>query len=341
VRDFKVGLSSDLDDGKDSFTWGDISIDSLEPLPWNFLKPHGPDFTPESVKGFDAIAFAAPSVIAGSFGAPDESPIVIARFGVGYDNIDLAECTRAGVALTITPDGSKKPVATAALTLLLTTMHNLLSKNLLAKSNQWSRRLEGLGQGLNGKTIATIGLGNISTEFFRLIAPFDCTRIAYDPWKTQAEADLHDVKLVELEQLFAEADAVIVLAALTPSTKHLVGKKQFDLMKKNAILINISRGPIVDEKALIDALDNGKIAGAGLDVFESEPPSADNPLLTMGNVIAVPHNLAWTDELALGMGRSAFASIKSISHGVVPEFVVNKDVLDTPAFLRKIATWQK
>ena len=339
--DFNVGLSSDLDNGKGGFTWGDISIQSLEPLPWKFLKPQGQNFTPESVKGFDAVAFAAPGVTAGSFGAPEESPILIARFGVGYDNIDLAECTRAGVALTITPDGSKKPVATAALTLLLATIHNLHSKNLLAKSNQWGRRLEGLGQGLNGKTIATIGLGNISTEFFRLIAPFDCTRIAYDPWKTQTEADVHDVKLVELDQLFAQADAVIVLAALTPETTHLVGKKQFDLMKENAILINISRGPIVDEKALISALENGQIAGAGLDVFETEPPSADNPLLAMSNVIVTPHNLAWTDELALGMGQSAFASIKSISQGVIPEFVVNKDVLDTPAFLSKIAKWQK
>jgi phosphoglycerate dehydrogenase-like enzyme len=337
---FQVGLSSDLDNGHGGFTWGEISIETLAPLSWKFLPATGANFTPESVKGFDAVAFAAPGVIPGSFGSPEESPLVISRFGVGYDNIDLAECTRAGVALTITPDGSKKPVATAALTLVLSTMHNLVAKNLLAKTSQWDKRLQGLGQGLNGKTIATIGLGNISTEFFRLIAPFDCSRIAFDPWKTQAEADLHAVQLVELDQLFAQADVVIVLAALTPDTKHLVGKKQFDLMKKNAILINISRGPIVDERALIAALENNQIAGAGLDVFETEPPAADNPLLMMSNVIAIPHNLAWTDELASGMGKSAFTSINAISKGVIPEFVVNKDVLTTPQFMRKLATWQ-
>ncbi|CAB5240802.1 unannotated protein [freshwater metagenome] len=337
---FRVGLSADLDNGVGGFSWGQISIETLAPLPWEFLPASGPQFTPESVKGFDAVAFAGPGVVPGSFGAPEDSPIMISRFGVGYDNIDLAECTRAGVALTITPDGSKKPVATAALTLVLSTMHNLLAKNHLAKTSQWDKRLSGLGQGLNTKTVATIGLGNISTEFFRLIAPFDCTRIAYDPWKTQAEADVHDVRLVELPQLFAQADVVVVLAALTPETKHLVGAEQLKLMKKTAILINISRGPIVDEKALIEALQSHTLAGAGLDVFETEPPAPDNPLLSMPQVVAIPHNLAWTDELALGMGRSAFTSITSISKGIVPEYVVNKDVLSTPQFLRKLEKWK-
>jgi len=286
------------------------------------------------------VAFAGPGVDDESFGTPEESPLILARFGVGYDNIDLESCTRAGTALTITPDGSQKPVATAALTLLLSTMHNLVAKDQLARRHGWSERIQGLGRGLNGKTVATIGLGNIATEFFRLIAPFDVKRISYDPWKTQAEADLHDVTLVDLDQLFSEADAIVVMAILTPDTKHLVSAQRLKQMKDTAVLINVSRGPIVQENALIEALSTGAIAGAGLDVFETEPPSLDNPLFSLPNVTLAPHNIAWTDELALGMGRSAFNSIKTISRGEIPRYVVNKEVVQTPQFKAKLAQYR-
>jgi D-3-phosphoglycerate dehydrogenase len=337
---FRVGLSADLNNGSGGFSWGDIAIETLAPLPWEFLKPTGRDFTPESVSGFDAIAFSAPGVTTHSFASSETAPLIIARFGVGYDNIDLAACTAAGVALTITPDGSKKPVATAALTLVLSTMHRLHQKMDNAAGNHWDQRLNGLGQGLNGKTVGTIGLGNIATEFFRLIAPFDCQRIAFDPWKRQEEAAQHNVTLVELDALMSQADVVVVLATLTPETLHLINRDRLSLMKSNAVLINISRGPIVDEEALIKVLESGVIAGAGLDVFESEPPAAQSPLLKLQNVVATPHNIAWTDELARGMGTSAFTAITAISRGQVPQFVVNKDVLETKQFKAKLAKWQ-
>ena len=332
---FRIGLSADLDNGAGGFTWGDIAIETLAPNKWEFLSEK--EFTPQSLKGFDAVAFAAPSVTATSLPAPEDSPLIIARFGVGYDNIDLDACTRAGTALTITPDGSKKPVATAALMLTLSTLHRVIAKNQLSRQNRWSERLSnGIGQGLNGKTVATIGLGNIGTEFFRLIAPFDCTRISFDPWKSQEEASQHNVTLVDLDTVMKTADVIVVLATLTPETKHMINAAELARMKASAVIINISRGPIIDEKALIAALQSGSIAGAGLDVFEEEPPAADNPLLTMENVVATPHNIAWTDELARGMGRSAFGAIMKISKGQIPEFVVNKDVLQTPQFLTKL-----
>jgi D-3-phosphoglycerate dehydrogenase len=337
--DFRVGLSADLDNGSGAFSWGDIAINTLAPLKWEFLKQTGKNFTPESVAGFHAVAFAGPGVTPDSFGSPSESPLVISRFGVGYDNIDLEACTKAGVALTITPDGSKKPVATAALTLVLATLHRLHSKMIISEQNQWDKRMS-LGQGLNGKTVATIGLGNIATEFFRLIEPFECVRLSFDPWKTQQEADQHNVKLVDLDILLGLSDVVVVLATLTPETHHLLNAQRLSLMKNSAVLINISRGPIVDEVALIKVLEEGKIAGAGLDVFESEPPLATNPLLSLPNVIATPHNIGWTDELALGMGTSAFKSITSISQGKIPQFVVNKDVLETEQFKKKLSQWQ-
>ena len=333
---FSVGLSNELSNGGDGFSWGEIAIDTLQPLDWKFLQPVADNFTPESVLGFDGVAFTGPGVIQGSFAAPEDSPLIISRFGVGYDNIDLDECTRAGVALTITPDASKKPVATAALTLVLATMHRLGAKQQLARANDWERRIQGLGQGLTGKIVATIGLGNIATEFFRLIEPFGVKKIAVDPWKTQAEANQFNVTLLDLNTLMSQADVVVVLATLTPDTWHLINAANIALMKPSAFLINMSRGPIVDEAALIAALQSGKIAGAGLDVFETEPTLFDNPLLSMENVVATLHNLAWTDELALGMGRSAFNAISMMSQGKIPAYVVNKKVLESPQFIKKL-----
>lgn len=334
---FKVGLSNDLSDGNGGFSWGDIAIETLQPLDWNFMGDPGRNFTAESVAGLHAVAFAGPGVVSGSFSTPEESPLILARLGVGYDNIDLAECTRAGVALTITPDGSKRPVATAALLLVLSTMHRLHAKQTLARTGAWNERLSGgLGQGLTGKTVGTIGFGNISSEFFRLIEPFACTRLSFDPWKTQVDADPQNVTLVELDELLHRSDVVVVLATLTPETHHLIDESKLNLMKPSAVLVNISRGQIIDEAALINALQSGVIRGAGLDVFESEPLSNENPLLTMENVIVTPHNIAWTDELALGMGRSALGAIRQISSGQIPNFVVNKKVLETPQFKEKL-----
>ncbi len=338
--DFKVGLTRDLGNGSGGFSWGNVSIETLAPLSWEFMSNTEPFLAPQDFLGYDGVAFAGVGINADSFGAPEDSPLVISRFGVGYDNVDLAACTRAGVALTITPDGSKKPVATAALTLMLGTMFRLVAKDNQARGFDWANRIQGLGTGVNGKTVGTIGLGNVASEFFRLLAPFETRRLAFDPWKKVEEAAAINVELVDLQFLLKECDVVIVTAALTPETRHMLSTSEFATMKSSAILINISRGPIVDEAALVAALQNGTIAGAGLDVFEVEPISHENPLMKMGNVIVTPHNLAWTDELALGMGKSAFGSIKSISRGEIPQFVVNRDVLDTPQFTSKLSKFQ-
>ncbi len=338
--DFKVGLTRDLGNGSGGFSWGNVSIETLAPLSWEFMSNTEPFLAPQDFLGYDGVAFAGVGINADSFGASEDSPLVISRFGVGYDNVDLAACTRAGVALTITPDGSKKPVATAALTLMLGTMFRLVAKDNQARGFDWANRIQGLGTGVNGKTVGTIGLGNVASEFFRLLAPFETRRLAFDPWKKVEEAAAINVELVDLQFLLKECDVVVVTAALTPETRHMLSTSEFATMKSSAILINISRGPIVDEAALVAALQNGTIAGAGLDVFEVEPISHENPLMKMGNVIVTPHNLAWTDELALGMGKSAFGSIKSISRGEIPQFVVNRDVLDTPQFTSKLSKFQ-
>ena len=339
--EFNVGLTRDLATPTGGFSWGDISIETIAGLPWKFIDVDSENFTPESVSECEAIVFAGPGVIPGSFGQPENSPLLIARLGVGFDSINLEECTRAGVAVTITPDGSRKPVATAALALTLATTHRLGIKMAQAKSGAWKDRINPLGDGLNGKTIATIGFGNIASEFFRLLSPFDARFISYDPWKKQEDAEPFGVTLVSLEELMATADVIVVMAQLTSETHHLIDAEKLRMCKPTTMLINISRGPIVNELDLIQALHNGVIAGAGLDVFENEPLSVESPLLDMPNVIATPHNISWTHELGTGMGASAMNAVKMISQGKIPPFIVNKEVIDTPQFQSKLQRFQE
>ena len=148
------------------------------------------------------------------------------------------------------------------------------------------------------------------------------------------------MELVSLDELLRRSDYVLVNCPLTPQTRGLLGKAQFALMKPDAVLVNTARGPIVDEAALIDALQSGKIAGAALDVFEREPLSPDSPLTTMENVILSSHSIAWTEELFRDMGRIDCQGALAIYRGEAPEHVVNPQALSKPAFLQKLAQYK-
>jgi phosphoglycerate dehydrogenase-like enzyme len=148
----------------------------------------------------------------------------------------------------------------------------------------------------------------------------------YCPPETAAELG---VRLADADTVMAESDAVIVMCALTEETFHLVDARRLSLMRRSAVLLNIARGPIVEETALIEALCDGRIRGAGLDVFETEPTDPGNPLLSMDNVVLSPHSLAWTDEMSAGNGGSAVRAILDVATGRLPRFIVNRDVLAT------------
>jgi phosphoglycerate dehydrogenase-like enzyme len=160
--------------------------------------------------------------------------------------------------------------------------------------------------------------------------------LAADPFIKPADAERAGTKLVDLETLLKESDYVVICCALTEGTRHLLNAERLALMKPTAYLINLARGPIVDQRALTKVLQERRIAGAGLDVFEQEPIAADDPLLKLGNVILAPHALCWTDECFAGNGRSAIQSILDAAAGRQPQNVVNRAVLEMPAFLEKL-----
>ena len=159
---------------------------------------------------------------------------------------------------------------------------------------------------------------------------FDLKLLAADPYVNAVELGYVGARKVPLDVLLRESDFVVTIPLLNEETRHLIGAPQFALMKPSAYFINVSRGPVVDEPALIAALKSGRIAGAALDVFEQEPVDPANPLLAMNNVIVTPHSLCWTDECFHNMAVTGLASIVDALAGRVPEFVVNREVLDHP-----------
>jgi phosphoglycerate dehydrogenase-like enzyme len=340
---FRVGLTRDFLNPDGSLGFGDIGLGLLDGklgISYEFLTENARELSADLIKDYDALAVLAPRVTAATLEGADRLA-VIARYGVGYDTVDVAACTKHGVALTITPDGVRRPVATVVLTFLLALTHRLFDQDRALRAGEgWSHKLELMGYGLTGKKLGLIGLGNIGSEVVRLAAPIEMKPVAYDPYVAPDRATALGVELVDLETLLSTADYVVVLCALTPETHHLLNADRLGLMKPTAFLINTARGPIVDQAALTEALADRRIRGAALDVFEQEPVNPNDPLFALDNVIVTPHALCWTDEWAYITGRSAIESILAIAAGNVPNYVVNKEVVDVPAFQDKLQQYR-
>ncbi|MFC6357110.1 NAD(P)-dependent oxidoreductase [Luethyella okanaganae] len=322
---FRVALTRDFRSDDGTIGWGDIGMAQLEAEPgieWEFLPVDETPLSPGALAGFDGVMVLGNAVSAESLVGADRLKVV-ARFGVGYDTIDLDACTAAGVPVTITPDGVRGPMALAAVTLLLSVAHNVRQKDRIVRERRdWSERYRYNGLGLPGKTLGIIGFGNIGREVQRLLAPIGMEVVAYDPYLDPAVAGQAGARLVGIEELMAESDAVVVTAALTPETHHIVNAERLALMKEHAIIVNVARGPLIDQNALAEALLKGRIGGAGLDVLEEEPARDDDPILDADTVLLSPHATGWTDLLAYGNGSGCVRSLLEVARGTRPSHVV-------------------
>ncbi len=226
---------------------------------------------------------------------------------------------------------------------LLALAGKLFDKDKLTRQGQagFDKRAEYMGTGLVGRTLGSIGIGNIGAEMFRMCLPLEMKFIAHDPWADPLVAQSLGIEMVSLDEIFKESDFLSVNTPLTPETEHMVNAERLASMKSTAYLINTSRGPVVDQPALVDALKNGVIAGAGLDVFDPEPPSLDDPILQMDNVIITPHALCWTDQCFAGIGTSDVKQVLKVKNGEVPPHLVNRDVVDDERFKNRLNTYQQ
>jgi phosphoglycerate dehydrogenase-like enzyme len=338
-RPFRVALGSDFARADGSLAWGDIGLSLLDASPGverYFLAGANQELRPDQLQHCDALLITGvPLVTARALERADHLTIV-ARFGVGYDHVDLDACTRLGIMVTITPDGVRRPMAAAALAFILALAHQLLIKDRLTRAGRWSDKLDHIGIGLTGRVLGLVGLGNIARDLIRLVEPFGMKLLAHDPYATPAQAVALGVELVDLDRLLRTADVVCILCPLMADTYHLINAERLALMKPTAYLVNVARGPIVDQAALTRALQAAQIQGAALDVFEQEPVDPGDPILQLENVIVAPHGIGVTDEICLGNGRSACRSILEVAAGRIPPYIVNTAVRENPLLHRKL-----
>ncbi|MGI6034355.1 MAG: hydroxyacid dehydrogenase [Limnochordia bacterium] len=250
---------------------------------------------------------------------------VIGKHGVGYDNIDVDAATQRGVAVVFTPGANSISVAEHALTLMMNLANKVSLAHLEIREGRLGEQKRYMGNELNGKTLGLIGLGRIGRHLAKCCRlAFDMRVVAYDPYVKESD----EVELCSLEEVLSKADFLSIHVPLTPETKDIVAARELAMMKPTAFLINTSRGGVVNEEDLYQALKDGQLAGAGLDVFVKEPPQAANPLVQLDNVIATPHTGAVTEEAMERMAAMAAEEVLAVLAGRVPRNLVNPQVFD-------------
>ncbi len=252
---------------------------------------------------------------------------VVSNFGVGYENVDLAAATQRGVIVCNTPGVLSDAVADLTMGLILSLARRLPESERFVREGRWKpgAGME-LGMDVSGKTLGIIGLGRIGVAVARRAQAFRMTVVFHDQFgEPSAEVGFSEYR--EMETLLRESDFVSLHVNLRPETHHLLGREQLALMKPTAFLINTSRGQIVDQPALVEALQKGEIAGAALDVFEEEPLPASNPLMAMTNVILLPHIGSASVETREAMRDLSIDNLLRALRGERPKAVVNPEVL--------------
>lgn len=257
---------------------------------------------------------------------------VIGRFGVGIENVDLGTATERGIPVTYAPGINADAVSEHALALIFALLRKLLRATGHLKSGGWRGDRALLGGELMGSTVGIIGFGRIGQRLATKLKGFEVRILAYDPYLSKEKAPDLGANFVSLETLLKESDIISVHCALTEETRHLIGERELRLLKPTAYLVNTARGPVIDEKALQKALIEGRLAGAGLDVFEEEPPRPNNPLLTMENVVATPHCGGSTWRARENSVRLVMGNVAKILLGELPPL----ENIANPAVLSKV-----
>ena len=302
-------------------------FDEMPGVEYRLFSEDLPVVTPEQVLGCDMVISGGVRWESSSFEGINQL-VAVLYTGVGYEHLDLDIMTEANVMFCIAPDAVRRPMASIIITLILALTLQLINKDRITRQGRWEEQERFRGEGVTGKTLGSIGVGNIGHEMFMLAKPFGMRHLGCDPNVTQeAVADV-GVELVDLGRLLSESDFVNVSVPLSEQTWHLIGEAELKKMKPSAYLINTSRGSVVDEPALIRSLQRGQIRGAGLDVFEQEPVDPNNPLLKMENVVVSPHSLCHTEEFYMRAWTGKLRQANQIARGKVPDHVVNREVLD-------------
>jgi D-3-phosphoglycerate dehydrogenase len=249
---------------------------------------------------------------------------ILTKHGAGVDNIDVEAASRRRIVVTSAPGTNSEAVADLTIGLFLALVRSIPFADRSVKEGGWPRMV---GVQINGKVLGIIGLGQIGKRVAKRALGFDMRILAYDVFKDEAFARKGGITYVSLNEVLAESDFLSIHVPINPSTRGLIGERELNLIKKEAFLVNISRGDIIDEEALCRFLKEGRIRGAALDVFTQEPPTG-SPLLALDNVILTPHMGAYTFEALRETGMVCVRGIVDVLEGREPQFIVNPEVLN-------------
>ena len=315
---FKIGISGDLinSDGLPCFGEGSLEkIYNRKDLQMEWINPSILELSQDLTAKYDAILLNLPKANKESVKRKDCRLKIISRFGVGFDSVDIKAMKDKGIIVANTPNAVRRPVAVAALTMVFALSGKLFLKDDLLRSDKWNERTNHMGFGLTKKVLGIIGCGSIGSELVKLSAPFFGKVVGYDPFVSKEEMFKKGIEKLDFHDLATQSDFVVVLCNLNKDTEGLVDIDFLKKMKKNAFFINMSRGPVVNEKDLVFVLEKNLIAGAGLDVFNEEPINKNNKLLNLKNTILTPHALCWTDECFSEIANEAISNILNYVDG--------------------------
>jgi len=253
--------------------------------------------------------------------------LVISRYGVGVDNVDLQAATAKGIMVCNVPDYCLEDVSDHALALLLSCVRKTVSRDRRVRGGEWDIGATDPLHRLKGRTLGFLGFGNIARTLARKVHGLQLKLMAFDPYIALDAAEQRNVELVDFDTLLAEADFISVHAPLTTQTRHILNEEAFKKMKSTAIVVNTSRGGLIDQAALAKALQEGWINSAGIDVYETEPPKKDDPLLKLGNVVLTDHAAWYSEESQVELQTKAAAEVCRVLTGQTPLSCVNAAAL--------------
>jgi phosphoglycerate dehydrogenase-like enzyme len=357
VKMFRVLYSGDYLNAQGECVRSDMGLDLLHNVPFiqtGFMldqapQPNDPTYwerfyelkiSPEHVANANGLIICRPWVKPSAFSHGAANLVAIGRAGAGYDKIDLEACTSNDVLVFNSPNSLVHSTASAALTFILALAKRLPEHERMARTGRWDTQAEITGDDLTGETLGIVGFGHTGAELARLVAPFHMRILAYSPRADAAKARELGVTLVPtLAEVFRESDFVSLHSRLEPHTRGMIGDKEFRLMKPSAYFVNVARGELVDQDALVQCLRERRIRGAALDVFQEEPLAADDPLTKLDNVILTPHWLPSSTQSCYATQASVAEGMRRVAAGGLPDNILNPSVLDRPAFRAKLQTF--
>lgn len=289
-----------------------------------------PEDLKKAIKDYDALLVRSSTKVTRDVISAADKLKIVGRAGVGLDNVDVEAASKKGVIVVNTPGGNTISTAEHMFSLMLSLSRTIPQADLSMKKGEWERK-KFMGVELYGKVLGIVGLGRIGTEVAKRALSFGMRVVAYDPYLSFEKAKELGIESADLKALFKDADYITVHTPLTDETKHIISDKEFGMMKKGVRVINCARGGIIDEAALIRAIESGKVAGAALDVYEEEPPK-NSPLLKMDKVVLTPHLGASTEEAQVNVAIDIANTVRDVLLGRGVRNAVNMPCVDSEVY---------